>query len=99
MVSAIRSISVISMPSPMMSAMLPEPSEGFRWAQERSGPALVCEALEPFARHVFTTRTWPLGSASSDLLRAAAWADIAAAVGVTAEHLIRINQVHGAAVV
>src|SRR5207245_9299970 len=36
---------------------LPQPTDGFAWAQAPAGPALVCRALEPFARHFFSTRS------------------------------------------
>jgi YfiH family protein len=76
----------------------PAPPAGFEWRATASGPALVCLALEPFAAHLFTTRPWPLG-ASADGDRAAAWADVARALGVDEAHLERAHQVHGAAVV
>jgi len=74
------------------------PPAGFAWRATQSGPALVCTALEPYAAHLFTTRPWPLGSAS-DGDRASAWADVARALGVDEAHLERAHQVHGASVV
>jgi purine-nucleoside/S-methyl-5'-thioadenosine phosphorylase / adenosine deaminase len=82
----------------MMVGMLPKPNDGFAWLQLEEGPALVCSALEPYAAHLFTTRPWPLGT-SADGNRAAAWADVARALGVDAAHLQRAHQVHGASVV
>lgn len=76
----------------------PTPPPGFAWRATASGPALVCTALEPYAAHLFTTRPWPLGSAS-DGDRAPAWADIARALGVDEAHLARAHQVHRASVV
>jgi polyphenol oxidase len=76
----------------------PRPPAGFAWRATASGPALVCTALEPYAAHLFTTRPWPLGR-SPDGDRAAAWADVARALGVDAARLERAHQVHGAAVV
>jgi len=74
------------------------PPAGFAWRATPSGPSLVCTALEPYAAHLFTTRPWPLGSAS-DGDRASAWADVARALGVDEAHLERAHQVHGASVV
>jgi YfiH family protein len=70
----------------------------FEWRQTAHGRALVCIALEPYARHLFTTREWPLGSAG-DRERAAAWSDLARALGVDEGGLVRAHQVHGAAIV
>jgi polyphenol oxidase len=81
----------------MMIGMLPKPNDGFAWLQLDAGPALVCRALEPLAAHLFTTRPWPLGSADGN--RAAAWADVARALGVDDAHLYRAHQVHGASVI
>jgi YfiH family protein len=82
----------------MIVGMLPKPNDGFDWLQLEERPALVCRALEPYAAHLFTTRRWPLG-ASLDGNRAAAWADVAKAIGVDGPHLRRAHQVHGASVV
>jgi YfiH family protein len=60
--------------------------------QEAPGPALVCRALEPFADHVITTRSWALGAGkNSD--RDNAWAEVAAALD---SPIVRVRQVHGA---
>src|SRR5262249_23755101 len=56
--------------------------------------ALVCEALEPYALHFFTTRTWKLGERNPD--PADAWRDVAVAAKIDAGHLARLHQVHGA---
>jgi YfiH family protein len=77
--------------------MLPKPNEAFSWVQAAGGPALVCRALEPYAAHLFTSRQWPLGSATDDD-RASAWGDVARALDVDAAHLARAHQVHGASV-
>ena len=77
--------------------MLPPPADAFRWIETDEGPALVCTALEPFARHLFTTRRWTLGSALPGDARA--WDAVAHAVGVGRATLVRLHQVHGAAVV
>jgi hypothetical protein len=72
-------------------------NQTFEWRHTPYGRALVCGALEPYAAHLFTTRDWALGS------RAGAadedWLPVAASLGVDAAHLIRMHQVHGAAVV
>ena len=77
--------------------MLPKPNDGFAWVQAAAGPALVCESVQPLADHLFTTRAWALGSA-----RAGAddepWTEVARAIGVEPAMLVRVRQVHGAAV-
>jgi len=76
--------------------MRPQPSGGFVWVQAAGAPALVCDPLRRLADHLFTTREWALGSGiGSD----GAWAPVAAALGVDVAHLVRVRQVHGAAVV
>src|SRR5688500_5608235 len=93
MVSAMRGISVASRPRPMMfDTRLPQPHGSFRWGQAPGGPPLVCGALEPFARHLTTTRPWTLGSGTPDGERRA-WGEIASAMGAS---LVRARQVHGA---
>jgi len=77
---------------------VPETTGTFRWTQTQSGPALVSDALAPFARHLFTTRPWMLGtSITGD--RAEGWREVAAAVDVDPGDLVRVHQVHGASVV
>lgn len=75
--------------------MLPKPNDGFAWVQMAGGPALVCEALA--APHVFTTRSWALGSAP-DAERDAAWDAVGRSLGADVGHLCRAHQVHGASV-
>src|SRR5438128_9340818 len=94
-----RGMSVTSNPRPMMFAIydggvLPKPNDAFAWVQATAGPALVCGALEPYAAHLFTTRAWPLGTAV-DGNHAAAWGDVAVALGADGAHLVRLHQVHG----
>src|SRR5689334_7855723 len=92
MVSAMRSMSVASRPSPrMFDTKLPQPNDSFHWVQVGGRPALVCRALEPFARHLVTTRAWQFGLPAPD--SSAAWDEVAAAVEAP---LIRVHQVHGA---
>lgn len=74
--------------------MRPQPTDAFAWVQARGGPALVCRPLEPFGPHLFTSRQWALASAP-DGDSAAAWVDVAAAIGADAAHLARLHQVHG----
>jgi len=59
-------------------------------------PALVCEALIPFASHFFTTRTWKLGEPAPT---EEGWVEVAEAAGVELPRLDRLRQVHGAAAV
>jgi YfiH family protein len=73
--------------------MLPKPNDGFTWVQATAGPALVCTALEPHALHLFTSRAWPLGNPDAD--RDVAWTDVARAMEVAADRLVRARQVHG----
>ena len=75
--------------------MFPKPNDGFAWVQVAGGLALVCEALD--APHIFTTRSWVLGS-EGEAERAAAWEAVGRSLGVDAEHLCRAHQVHGASV-
>src|SRR5262245_26547293 len=96
MVEAIRGISVASNPSPMM-VTLPKPNGPFRWNQMSGGAALVCEALQPFAHHFFTTRAWKLGERTPD--GSSGWAEVAASSGVASDRFGRVHQVHGADVV
>jgi purine-nucleoside/S-methyl-5'-thioadenosine phosphorylase / adenosine deaminase len=77
---------------------LPVPSPGFEWRAFAAGQALVCLALEPYAAHLFTTKGWRLGMATTDD-RDAGWRDVADAIGVDGSHLARVHQVHGAAAV
>jgi len=76
--------------------MRPQPNDGFVWVQAAGGPALVCGPLRHLADHLFTTREWALGSGSGSDEE---WAPVAAALGVDVGHLVRLRQVHGAAVV
>ena len=71
----------------------PQPNGGFRWVQLEGGPALVCEALESFAQHFFTTRTWRLGDRTASAGKG--WDEIAVAAGVAPPQLRRVHQVHG----
>ena len=63
--------------------------------QGAGGPALACRALEPFADHAITTRTWALGAGTILTGREGdrAWAELEAALG---RPIVRAHQVHGA---
>ena len=74
--------------------ILPQPSDAFEWIEAPAGLALVCRPLEPFARHLFTTPVCRLGvPAFGSGLR---WADVARAMDVESDRLLRVHQVHGA---
>ncbi len=78
--------------------LLPKPNDGFGWVQAAAGPALVCHALQPLAAHLFTTRQWMLGSARAGP-RDEGWDEVARSMSVAPRQLVRVHQVHGAAVV
>ena len=77
--------------------MLPKPNDGFAWVQAGAGRALVCGELQAIAGHLFTTRQWTLGATIAGPLDEG-WAEVARAMGVEPGHLVRVRQVHGAAV-
>jgi purine-nucleoside/S-methyl-5'-thioadenosine phosphorylase / adenosine deaminase len=78
--------------------MLPKPNDGFAWVQAQTRPALVCRDLQPLAEHLFTTRSWALGSAGA-AQPDEAWEEVAGAMRVDPRQLVRVRQVHGAEVV
>jgi YfiH family protein len=59
------------------------------------GLALVCPGVEAFAHHLITTHSWAL---ATDRHRdgGRAWAEVAAAMLVSTDRLVRAHQVHGA---
>ena len=59
-----------------------------------AGPALVCERLEPLARHLFTTRPWRLGERTPESTEG--WSEIAQSMHANLVDLRRLHQVHGA---
>lgn len=71
---------------------LPSPDPAFRWTRETWGAALRCRPLEAIAQHLFTTRQLQLRGVDSD---GEVWRQVAAAVGGSAGHLLRVKQVHG----
>lgn len=76
---------------------VPPPGQSFVWRDIDGRPALVCQPLEPFASHVFTTLQWQLGSRetiSSD----DGWREVARALDCDAARLVRARQVHGTGV-
>jgi YfiH family protein len=78
--------------------ILPHPGDGFDWIATPWGPALVCRRLEPLAASVFTSRSWSLGFTGPSS-GANGWSQVAEAVGVNPDRLLRVRQVHGASVV
>lgn len=77
------------MPSPPTT--LPAPSPPFRWSEAPWGPALVCDALSPYAFHFFSARGIDVHGPES----APGWDEIAGALGVAVDRLWRMRQVHG----
>jgi YfiH family protein len=74
--------------------ILPSVDPSFSWHATPAGPALMCDALQPFAAHVFTTRAWALGSRASNGSAPDGWEEVAAQLGVDAG-ICRLRQVHG----
>src|SRR5678816_2302484 len=83
-VSAMRSMSVASIPKPMISAIdgmiLPDPGAHFVWRPTGCGPALICSAMDAVVTHFFTTRHWHLGQRAAGDGDESAWAEVAAAM-------------------
>jgi YfiH family protein len=77
---------------------LPSPSDGFEWVETAGGPALVCRPLAAIAPHLFTARSWRLGSADSRN-DPSAWREVARGMTVGLEALLHAHQVHGADVI
>jgi polyphenol oxidase len=72
---------------------LPAPSDSFEWRRAPWGDVLVCRALEDVAAHFFTGRELQLRGGTE---RARAdWAQVAHALGLPADRLWRMKQVHG----
>jgi len=76
--------------------ILPTLDASFDWIETAYGPALVCRALESIARHLFTTRRWRLGAGTPAGDGSEPWADLAGALAVEPDRLMRVRQVHGA---
>jgi hypothetical protein len=81
----------------MHQIILPTPQPPFAWRQSQTGPALVCREVELYARHLFTTRQWALGSEpiGEPSRHDTGWEDVADAVQVSSAMLARARQVHG----
>jgi polyphenol oxidase len=73
------------------------PPDAFQWRRYPWGPALRCRALDAAADHCFTTRAPVLGQ--GPLVPGDGWHRVALAMGVPAQSLIRMRQVHGTRVV
>jgi YfiH family protein len=71
--------------------------EAFAWVRYPWGPAIRCRALDPVADHCFTTRQPVLGS--GPLAPGDGWHRVALAMGVPAQAVVRLRQVHGTRVV
>lgn len=69
---------------------LPQPSGAFEWTQAAWGDVLRCGPLLEVADHLFTTRNLRLRDNPGE------WDQVAAALGVSAPHLLLISQVHRA---
>ena len=71
---------------------LPQPSGGFEWVQESWGDSLRCGPLMDVARHCFSTRQLALEGVRAD--EPANWNDLAHALGIDLQGLVRLRQVH-----
>jgi YfiH family protein len=67
------------------------PVDEFTWMMAPVGRVLVCPALEPFCRHVFTTRDISFAGETGT----AAFARLADSFGASEADLVRVRQVHG----
>jgi polyphenol oxidase len=65
----------------------PQPTVAFEWTQEPWGHALRCTELS--ARHLFTSRDLMLRHTAHE------WPMVAASLGVAADRLLLLHQVHG----
>ena len=82
----------------MAEMILPSPDASFEWRPTPFGPSLSCVPLARHAAHLFTTRHWALGSSLRSVDDPAAWLEVASAAGVPPDRLVRLRQVHGAAI-
>jgi purine-nucleoside/S-methyl-5'-thioadenosine phosphorylase / adenosine deaminase len=74
---------------------LPQPSESFAWTQEPWGPALRCTPLLALAPHLFTSAAISVSRDAGD----PALASVAASLGLGAEAIVQVHQVHGRKVI
>jgi YfiH family protein len=77
---------------------LPQPGNAFAWTDVFGRAALVCRPLAPFAHHIFTSRLWPLATATGADAEES-WHGIAHALGADGTRLLRARQVHGVSIV
>ena len=73
---------------------LPKPNGDFEWVQESWGTALRCGPLSDVSPHVFSTVELAVDGAADR----AGWGLVADALGIAASGLVRMRQVHGAAI-
>ena len=71
--------------------------DAFQWVRYPWGPALRCRVLDQAADHCFTTRAPVLGT--GPLVPGDGWHRVALAMGVPAQSVVRMRQVHGTRVV
>jgi len=71
--------------------------DAFEWARYAWGPAIRCRALAAAADHCFTTRAPELGP--GPLFAGDGWHDVALAMRVPPQSIVRLRQVHGTRVV
>lgn len=76
---------------------LPPPGHAFAWRDVAGRPALVCQPLERYAAHLFTTSAWRLGSREASSTDDG-WREVASALDCNAAGLVRARQVHGVGV-
>ena len=74
---------------------LPLPDPAVRWSHETWGAALRCDAIEPVAQHLFTTKQLRLRPFER---QSEPWTAAVAAAGGALTDLRRITQVHGGTV-
>jgi purine-nucleoside/S-methyl-5'-thioadenosine phosphorylase / adenosine deaminase len=79
--------------------ILPLPAPPFVWRERDGRPSLVCPPLETYARHIFTSSLWSLGSRDGRENADDPWLPVAQAIDVAPGQLARLRQVHGATVV
>ena len=82
----------------MSEMILPSADTSFEWRSTPFGPSLSCIPLARHAAHLFTTRHWALGASRSRVDDHGPWREVASAAGVPPERLVRVRQVHGAAI-
>src|SRR5262245_21823825 len=95
MAASIRSISVASIPIPIIfvDMTLPKPSGEFEWVQASWGAALRCRPLFEIARHCVTSTDLKLEGVRGEC--GVGWSQLARSLGVEPTELIRLRQVHG----